>query len=149
MAYAASVPENESQQNLWRAPSYSELLRQNKLLTLGIDFLLGHPDLKGSDVRLGLFELRQTAGFGKKCDMNTSKQQAHGVRNLNRGTGLHEKTLQRSRRRLRQAGFMRVLGEPGDWRGNTYAPDFDFISQYVAKMRHPGTNCSPQQSYPY
>ena len=104
-------------------------MRRLTLITEGIDFLLGHPDLKPSDRELGLFELRQTVLFGKNTDKNTVRQQAYGVRNLNRGTGRHEKTLQRARQRLRKLGFMRILMEPGDRRGNTYAPDFEFISK--------------------
>jgi hypothetical protein len=122
----------------------------------GIDFLLGHPDLKPSDIELGVFLLRQTLLFGKDNDKSTSRQQACGVLNLNRGTGRHPKTLQHARSRLRKAGFMRVLGGPGDRRGNCYAPDFEFIERQVAQIRmpkqiappHPGANCSPHQSYP-
>ena len=158
-SYATSVPESAEKsfsKAEGRAPSYSELVQRLTLITEGIDFLLGHPDLKPSDRELGLFELRQTVLFGKKTDKNTVRQQAHGVRNLNRGTGRHEKTLQRARQRLRKLGFMRTLMEPGDRHGNTYAPDFEFISQAVERMRtpeqiappSPGTNCSPHQSYP-
>ncbi len=158
-SYALSVHESASQPSSTitdAAPSYSELVHRLKLVTVAIDFLLGHPDLKASDRELGLSFLRQTILFGKQTDKSTARQQAHGVRNLNRGTGRHEKTLQRARGRLLRAGFMRVLSEPGDRRGNAYAPDFDFIEQQVEKMRtkeriappHPGAKCSPHQSYP-
>lgn len=120
-----------------RAPSYSDLMRRLTLITEGIDFLLGHPDLKPSDRELGLFERRQTVLFGKNTDKNTVRQQAHVVRNLNRGTGRHEKTMQPARQRLRKLGFMRILMEPGDRRRNTYAPDFEFISQAVERIRTP------------
>src|SRR5215469_368281 len=139
-SYAISVPETESdgfRKVDGRGPSYSELVRRLTLISEGIDFLLGHPDLKPSDRELGVFILRQTLLFGKDTDRNTARQQAHGVRNLNRGTGRHEKTLQRARQRLRKIGFMRVLSEPGNRRGNAYAPDCDFISQAVARMRTP------------
>jgi hypothetical protein len=156
---APSVHKNESQTNGESRPApapYSELVRRLQLTANAIDFLLGHPDLKPSDRDLGLFIIRQTLLFGKEADKNTARQQAHGVRNLNRGTGRHEKTLQRARSRLRQVGFMRVLGEPGDRRGNAYAPDFDFIARTVEKLRtpeqiappYPGANCSNHQSYP-
>jgi hypothetical protein len=139
-SYATSVHESGSEpcsQNKGRSQSYSGLVRRLTLAGEAIDFLLGHPDLKPSDKDLGLFMVRQTLLFGKDTDKNTARQQAKGVRNLNRGTGRHEKTLQRARQRLRNAGFMRVLIEPGDRRGNTYAPDFDFISQTVERMRTP------------
>jgi len=158
-SYATSVRVDRSQLNHGQgsaAPPYSELVQRLRLIGAGIDFLLGHPDLKSSEVILGVFELRQTALFGKETDQNTARQQASGVRCLNRGTGLHPKTLQRARRRLREAGFMRVLFEPGDRRGSTYSPDFEHILAAVAEMRtpeqiapgYPGANCSPHQSYP-
>jgi hypothetical protein len=139
-SYATSVCESESQPNsktARAAPSYSELVHRLRLVTAGIDFLLGHPDLKPSDRELGAFLLRQTVLFGKETDKNTARQQAYGVGNLNRGTRRHEKTLQRARGRLRQTGFMRVLGEPGDRLGNAYAPDFEFILLQVDKIRTP------------
>ena len=125
-------------------------------ITNGIDFLLGHPDLKPSDRELALQILRQTVLFGKETDKITAQQQAYGVRNLNRGTGRHPKTLQRARRRLREAGFMRVFWEPGDRRGNTYSPDFEHMRVELQKLHaseqiapgYPGANCSPHQSYP-
>ena len=62
-SYATSVPESAEKsfsKAEGRAPSYSELVRRLTLITEGIDFLLGHPDLKPSDRELGLFELRVT-----------------------------------------------------------------------------------------
>jgi hypothetical protein len=158
--YATSVHER-AEESFRRAdgpaPSYSELVRRLTLLAEGIDFLLGHPDLKPSDRELGLFELRQTLLFGKTIDKNTARQQAHGVRNLNRGTGRHPKTLQRARQRLRNAGFMRVLSKPGDRRGNAYAPDLEFISQAVERIRTqeqiappcPGAKLLPPSKLPF
>jgi len=139
-----------------KAPAYAELFRRLRLVTTGIDFLLGNPDLKPTDRELGLMILRQTALFGKEIDKITAKQQASGVRNLNRGTRRHPKTLQRARARLRKAGFMRVFNEPGDRRGNTYSPDFEHMNSELQKLRtpgqiapeYPGAKCSPHQSYP-
>jgi hypothetical protein len=133
------------------APSYAELLRRLKLMSAAIDCLIGDPDFKPSDIKLGLFMIRQTLLFGKDADKNTSRQQAHGIRRLNRGTGPHPKTLQHSRARLRKRGFMRVLGLPGDRRGNLYAPDFGFIVREAESMRaqeqiappHSGAESSP------
>src|SRR5262249_52021343 len=57
--------------------------------------------------------------------------------------------------RLRKAGFMRVLCQPGDRRGNTYSPDFAHVQAEVQKFRSPerfapgspGANGSAPQSY--
>ena len=158
-SYAPGVPESGSQPSsasTQTAPSHADLVRRLQRITNGIDFLLGHPDLKPSDRELALQVLRQTVLFGKETDKITAQQQAHGVRNLNRGTGRHPKTLQRARRRLREAGFMRVFCEPGDRRGNTYSPDFEHMRVELQKLRtpeqiapgYPGAICSPHQSYP-
>ena len=91
-SYAPSVPKYGLQPNSRLtpgAPSYSELVQRLKLIAEGIDFLLGHPDLKPSDLELGLLVLRQTVLFGKETDKITAQQQTHGIRNLNRGTGRH------------------------------------------------------------
>ena len=158
-SYALSVPKSIPQRKSDLAPAappYTELVRRLRLTGACIDFLLGHPDLKPSDRELALLILRQTVLFGKETDKITGKQQARGIRNLNRGIGRHPKTLQRARKRLRGAGFMRVFYESGDRRGNSYSLDFDHMHAELEKWRtaeqiapgHSGANCSPHQSYP-
>ena len=70
------------------APSYDELVRRLKRTQEGIDWLLGNPELKPTDRELGVFILRQTTLFGKETDQITAKQQAKGIRHLNRGPGV-------------------------------------------------------------
>ena len=82
--HAAGVPESGSQPSsvfIQTAPSYADLVRRLQRITTGIDFLLGHADLKPSDRELALLILRQTVLFGKETDKITAQQQAHGVRN--------------------------------------------------------------------
>ncbi len=109
------------------------------------------PQLKESELRVLLYIVRRTFGFGKNADAISLKQLTNGIvtrdgRVLDYGTGMSRKAVISGVRGLAQKGIITIehrQSEKGDSQVNIYKLRFRHGEEVVTKGDHPGGRGAP------
>lgn len=109
------------------------------------------PQLKESELRVLLYIVRRTFGFGKNADAISLKQLTDGIvtrdgRVLDYGTGMSRKAVISGVRGLAQKGIITIehrQSERGDSQVNIYRLRFRHGEEVVTKGNYPGDTATP------
>lgn len=120
------------------------------------------PDLSEAELKVLLYIVRRTFGFGKDADAISLNQMIDGIqtrdgRTLDRGTGLSRSSVRRGVAGLEEKGIItvsKIRSAEGDYESNVYRLRFreQGVVSYsnhpdagvVSPQNHPGFNLEPQ-----
>lgn len=116
------------------------------------------PELSESELKVLLYVIRRTFGFGKDFDAISINQLAEGIttrdgRILDRGTGLSRTSVKKATSSLVDKGVLtvrKVKSEDGDYESNVFSLRFREVGQNMAYPRSEsdppvGQNLTPQE----
>jgi len=109
------------------------------------------PDLSESELKVLLYVVRRTFGFGKDRDAISTSQMIEGIttkdgRVLDRGTGLSRSSVRRGVQGLLDKGILtisKVVSEEGDYETNVYGLRFKSDQGVVPNSNHPRSKFDP------
>lgn len=106
------------------------------------------PDLSKPELKVLLYVIRRTFGFGKNSDAISLRQIAEGITTrdgqvLDRGTGLPRSSVANATKSLVEKGILevrQVRDEAGDFTTNIYSLRFIVPTEVVQPVDHPSPN---------
>ncbi len=109
------------------------------------------PNLSESELKVLLYVVRRTFGFGKDRDAISTTQMIEGIttkdgRVLDRGTGLSRSSVRRGVQGLLDKGILtisKVVSDEGDYETNVYGIRFKSDQGVVPNSNHPRSKFEP------
>jgi hypothetical protein len=114
------------------------------------------PELSESELKVLLYVVRRTFGFGKSADAISINQMINGIttregRVLDRGTGLSRSSVRRGVAGLVEKGILvvsKMMSEEGDYETNIYQLRFKRAQGVGSYSNHPAEGVVPASNHP-